>query len=105
MYSRLAEKRLRSAFGSTRVVLLIGPRQSGKTTLAQHVADKDMRYMNLDDPTVLSSAESDPVGFIRSLDKAVIDEIQRVSKLLMAIKSSVDSDPRSGRFLLTGPQT
>lgn len=102
MYPRLAEKRVRDALATTRVALLIGPRQSGKTTLAQHVADEDMRYMSLDDPTVLSSAESDPVGFVRSLDKAVIDEIQRAPKLLTALKTSVDSDPRPGRFLLTG---
>ena len=102
MYSRLAEKRVHAALATTRVALLIGPRQSGKTTLAQRVSSKDMRYMSLDDPTVLSSAEIDPVGFVRSLDKAVIDEIQRAPQLLMALKTSVDADPRPGRFLLTG---
>lgn len=102
MYSRLAEQRVRSALTNTRVALLIGPRQAGKTTLAQIVAGRDMRYMSLDDPTVLSAAETDPVGFVRSLDKAVIDEIQRVPELLMALKTSVDSDRRPGRFILTG---
>ncbi len=102
MYSRLAEQHVRSALTNTRVALLIGPRQAGKTTLAQIVAGPDMRYMSLDDPTVLSAAETDPVGFVRSLDKAVIDEIQRVPELLMALKTSIDSDRRPGRFILTG---
>lgn len=102
MYARLAEQRVRAALTTARVTLLVGPRQSGKTTLVQHIADPDMRYMNLDDPTVLAAAEADPVGFIRALDKGIIDEIQRVPKLLLALKMSVDSDPRPGRFLLTG---
>ena len=102
MYPRLAESRVRAALAQARVVLLMGPRQAGKTTLARLIAGKDMRYMNLDDPTVLSSAETDPVGFVRALDRGVIDEIQRVPNLLLALKAAVDTDPRPGQFLLTG---
>jgi hypothetical protein len=51
---------------------------------------------------VLSAAKIDPVGFIRRLDWATIDEIQRAPELILAIKRSVDEDPRPGRFLLTG---
>lgn len=102
MYLRLAEERVRAAMTSARVALLVGPRQAGKTTLAQHIVGQDMLYLSLDDPTVLSSAEDDPVGFVRALDKAVIDEIQRVPKILLALKTAVDSDRRPGRFLLTG---
>ena len=102
MYIRLAEERVRTAMTSARVALLVGPRQAGKTTLAQYIAGRDMLYLSLDDPTVLSSAENDPVGFVRALDKAVIDEIQRVPKLLLALKTAVDSDRRAGRFLLIG---
>ena len=57
---------------------------------------------NLFFPRPLLSAREDPVGMIRNLDRAVIDEIQRAPELLLAIKKSVDEDRRPGRFLLTG---
>ena len=56
----------------------------------------------LDDRTTLEAAQSDPAGFVRGLNEATIDEIQRASELLLAIKKSVDEDYRPGRFLLTG---
>lgn len=59
-------------------------------------------YVTLDDPATLAAARSDPVAFIRDLDRAVIDEVQRAPDLLLAIKRSVDEDRRPGRFLLTG---
>ena len=86
----------------TPVTLLVGPRQSGKTTLARQLAGAEMRYLTLDDELTLLSAKADPMGLIRSLDRAVIDEIQRAPALLLAIKKSVDEDRRPGRFLLTG---
>lgn len=58
--------------------------------------------ITLDDQTVLEAAHSDPTSFIRGLDRAIIDEIQRAPDLLLAIKKAVDEDYRSGRFLLTG---
>lgn len=63
---------------------------------------RPLRYLTLDDQLALLSAREDPVGMIRSLDRAVIDEIQRAPQLLLAIKKSVDEDRRPGRFLLTG---
>jgi predicted AAA+ superfamily ATPase len=86
----------------TPVVLLAGPRQAGKTTLVRQMSGAGMRYLTLDDELTLMSARDDPVGMIRSLDRAVIDEIQRAPQLLLAIKKSVDEDRRPGRFLLTG---
>jgi uncharacterized protein len=59
-------------------------------------------YITLDDQTVLEAAQFDPAGFIRGLDRAIIDEIQRAPDLLLAIKKTVDEDYRPGRFLLTG---
>jgi len=50
----------------------------------------------------MSAAKSDPVGFVRGLDSAAIDEIQRVPEQIFAIKRSVDEDTRTGCFLLTG---
>lgn len=102
MYPRFAETRLREALTDTPVVALNGPRQSGKTTLVRKLADRNRRYLTLDDSTVLEAARRDAVGFIRGLDRAVIDEIQRAPELLLAIKQSVDEDRRPGRFLLTG---
>src|SRR5690606_25545208 len=90
------------ALADTRVVLLTGPRQSGKTTLVQQWAGEGMAFFTLDNATTLDAARSDPVGFIRGLDRAVIDEVQRAPDLMLAIKESVDADRRPGRFLLTG---
>jgi predicted AAA+ superfamily ATPase len=102
MYPRWIEKRVRDELSDTRVVLLAGPRQAGKTTLARKVASERATFLTLDDPTVLSAAKNDPAGFVRGLDRATIDEIQRAPELILAIKRSVDEDPRPGRFLLTG---
>ena len=84
------------------MVLLSGPRQSGKTTLGQKLATGGMAYMTLDNATVLAAARADPIGFVRGLDRAIIDEVQRAPDLMLALKESVDIDPRLGRFLLTG---
>ena len=102
MYPRFARARIEEALSDTRVVLISGPRQSGKTTLATDIAADRFPYLTLDDATVLQSALDDPVGFIRGLDRAVIDEVQRAPDLLLAIKNAVDSDRTPGRFLLTG---
>lgn len=102
MYPRFIEHRVRDALADTRVVLISGPRQSGKTTLAEKFAGDGMPFLTLDDQTTLDTARDDPVGFIRGVDRAVIDEVQRAPELLLAIKRSVDTDKRPGRFLLTG---
>lgn len=102
MYPRHVEQRLAEALADTPAVLIAGPRQAGKTTLARRMANDGMRYLTLDDELTLLSAQGDPAGMIRSLDRAVIDEIQRAPQLLLAIKKSIDEDRRPGRFLLTG---
>lgn len=102
MYPRLVEPRIAEAMADTPVVMLVGPRQAGKTTLVRKVAESGLRYLTMDDQLTLLSAREDPVGMVRSLDRAVIDEVQRAPGLLLAIKKSVDDDRRPGRFLLTG---
>ena len=104
VYKRHVETSLTAALADTPVVLINGARQTGKSTLAQQVvsARSCMRYLTLDDPTVLAAAR-DPVGFIRGLgESAVIDEVQKAPELFPAIKLEVDRNRRPGRFLLTG---
>ena len=102
LHPRWIEPRIDKALLDTPVVLLAGPRQAGKTTLVRQFAERGLDYLTLDDELILLSAREDPVGMIRNLDRAVIDEIQRAPQLLLAIKKSVDEDRRPGRFLLTG---
>ncbi|MDQ2708615.1 MAG: ATP-binding protein [Actinomycetota bacterium] len=103
-YPRRAHERIGAALGDTRVVVLNGARQTGKSTLARLVAHgrpgTEVRY--LDDAAVRAAADADPAAFVRHDGLLVIDEVQRVPELILAIKHTVDLDPRPGRFLLTG---
>lgn len=93
---------LAEALGDTPVACLLGPRQSGKTTLARR-AHPGRDYFSLDDAALRERATTDPAGFIAALPPVVtLDEIQRAPALLPAIKLAVDADRRPGRFLLTG---
>lgn len=94
--------RIEEAMQDTPVVLVNGPRQAGKTTQVRQFADSAHTYVTLDDAATLAAVRHDPVGFVRDLDAAVIDEVQRAPELLLSIKQSVDGDRRPGRFLLTG---
>jgi len=93
---------LDTALRDTPVALLVGPRQAGKSTLARTLVPPD-RYVTLDDATILAAAQRDPAGFLAPFDElTVIDEVQRVPDLLLAVKLAVDRHRRPGRFLLTG---
>ncbi|MFZ0190757.1 MAG: AAA family ATPase, partial [Streptosporangiaceae bacterium] len=84
-------------------MLVNGARQCGKSTLVGVVAKgRDAQWRNLDNAITRQAAIADPVGFVDSAELMVIDEIQRVPDLLLAIKEQVDADPRPGRYLLTG---
>ena len=98
MYPRFVEHRVREALDDTRVVLVCGPRQSGKTTLAQEIANEAMPFITLDGATTLKAVSTGPVGFMRGLDRAVIDEVQRAPDLILAIKATVDTGPRPGEI-------
>lgn len=104
MYPRLSTNNIKLALTDTPVVFVMGPRQSGKTTLVKSLIDDSWGYINLDDQTQYEVAKNDPVGFIRNLPKkqTAIDEIQRLPELFVSIKQAVDEDRLPGRFLLTG---
>lgn len=92
------------ALADTRVVVLNGARQVGKSTLAEVVLRRSpggvARY--LDDPATQAAAVEDPVRFLQHDGLMLIDEVQRVPDLWLAVKHLVDREPRPGRFLLTG---
>jgi len=93
------------ALADTPAVLLVGARQTGKTTLVRLLAERrpGTAYLTMDDATVLDSAQTDPEGLLAGLPPhVVIDEVQRAPGLLLAMKSVIDLDRKPGRFLLTG---
>ena len=105
MLPRHSYRQLLDSLSDTPVVYLQGPRQSGKSTLAQSLQEplSDAPYLTLDTTAVLAAATEDPEGFVAGLPQAaIIDEVQRAPALALAIKAAVDADRRPGRFLLTG---
>ena len=105
----LIERRARplivEALDCSRVVLVLGVRQVGKSTLTKQIAtgDRPARIVTLDSRGPREAARADPEGFIAGLRGPVlIDEVQRAPDLLYAIKQAVNEDPTPGRFLLTG---
>ncbi|MBI5438647.1 MAG: ATP-binding protein [Nitrosomonadales bacterium] len=103
-YPRFILPRLSEALEDTPVVLIHGPRQCGKTTLARTVGDAaGYAYASFDSDVLRASAQVDPAGFVADLpDKVVLDEVQRIPELFAALKAAVDRDRRPGRFILTG---
>lgn len=101
---RRAADLVTAALVDTRVVMVNGARQVGKSTLAEVVLRQrtDGMARFLDDPVTRAAATEDPVRFVRHDGLMLIDEVQRVPDLWLAIKHLVDRDPRPGRFLLTG---
>ena len=101
---RLLAPRVREALADNPVVLIHGPRQSGKTTLARLIGEpRGHRYFTFDDDAIRASAERDPIGFIAELPaRSILDEVQRVPALFTALKADVDRRRTPGRFILTG---
>ncbi len=99
---REAETYVRGAFGRFPALVLLGPRQSGKTTLARR-AFPSMAYSNLEDPVVRAEASEDPVGYLdRFPAGAILDEIQNVPSLFSHLQPRMDAAGRNGQFVLTG---
>lgn len=102
MYPREIETELKELAQSYPVVTIIGPRQSGKTTLVQHVFP-NKPYVNLEAPDVRELALADPRGFLaKYINGAILDEIQRTPALLSYLQILVDEKQAKGMFVLTG---
>ena len=103
-YPRFIRPRLLEALQDTPVVLIHGPRQCGKTTLARQLGDQaGYTYVSFDDDVQKAAAQADPIGFITGLpEKVILDEVQRVPELFTSIKAEIDRDRTPGRFILTG---
>ncbi len=89
-FPRYLASRLREALADTPVVLIHGPRQSGKTTLARAVGEhRGYCYFSFDDEAARGSAQQDPVGFVAGLpQRAILDEVQRVPELFTSLKDA-----------------
>jgi uncharacterized protein len=104
MIKRSLEAPIRAAMADTPVTMVVGGRQTGKSTLVTSIAGgDDVSYISFDDPSALDIARSDPVAFVEELDgTSIIDEVQRAPGVFLPIKAAVDRDRRPGRFLFTG---
>src|SRR5450759_60670 len=99
------EGELRDILSVSRAAAITGPRQAGKSTLAKQLQAAGVvpNYFSLDDEATRTVARADPDGFALSLARpAVIDEVQRVPELMLAVKQILDRDQTPGQFLLTG---
>ena len=104
LYPRYIRPRIAEALADSPAVLIHGPRQCGKTTLARLVGDeKGFAYFTFDDDVQRAAAQADPVGYVADLpERAVLDEVQRVPELFTSLKAAVDARREPGRFILTG---
>ena len=103
LYDRFAREAVAAALEDTPVVAINGPRQAGKSTFVAELLGRDLEVVTLDDPVERAAAQRDPTSYVEDRPRTlVIDEVQRVPELLLAIKASVDRRRTPGRFILTG---
>ena len=103
-FPRHVVPRLREALRDSPAVLIHGPRQSGKTTLARAVGEpRGYRYVSFDDEAIQAAARADPIEFVHGLPaRTILDEVQRVPEIFTSLKVAIDQRRTAGRFLLTG---
>jgi hypothetical protein len=101
---RFAERAISLALRDTRVVIVNGARQVGKSTVVRAVTRRrgNVVLRSFDRPTDLASARADPEGFVAHDGLMVVDEVQRAPEIVLPIKARVDEHARPGQFLLTG---
>ena len=104
-YERSSETTVRNVSATFPVLLVTGPRQVGKTTLLEKIAEPERKRVTLDNPTVRMLAKSDPELFLqRYAPPVLIDEVQYAPELFPYIKIIVDQRRQPGDFWLTGSQ-
>lgn len=102
MIARQAFEKVQELARQFKSVAILGPRQSGKTTLARAVFP-EKPYVSLENPDSRRFALEDPRGFLQQFpDGAILDEIQRTPEILSYLQQILDEDPRRGKFILTG---
>ena len=105
-YERTIERVVESISNTFPVLVLTGPRQTGKTTLLQHISEAERKYVSLDNPNDRALAKSDPELFLQRYSPPVlIDEVQNAPELFDFIKIYADTHKKCGDFWLTGSQT
>ncbi len=106
MFKRHIISSIHEALDDTPVVVITGARQTGKSTLCRQLIEQNIfheKYVTLDDPTTLTAAHADPLGFLQDVGpRGIIDEVQRAPELLVSLKKLVDQDRETARFILTG---
>lgn len=105
MIKRKITSKLLLSLSDSPVVVIQGARQTGKSTLVKYLSEEiyPATYLTFDDLTILSAAQSNPLDFISAYSGSVIiDEVQRVPEIFLAIKRFVDRDRKPGKFILTG---
>lgn len=103
MFPRMLHSRAREALADTPAILIVGPRQAGKSTLVGELVGDTMPYVTLDDASVLEAASRDAERWLAAFSGPLaIDEIQKSPSLLPAIKARIDRDRAPGRYVLTG---
>jgi len=102
MIRREAEKEILNLATHFKAVAVVGPRQSGKTTLVRQLF-KDKEYVNFENPDIRLYAIEDPRGFLSNYPNgAVFDEAQRVPEIFSYLQQILDESPSNGMFIITG---
>jgi uncharacterized protein len=104
MIKRILSKKILETAKVSPLIGIVGPRQSGKTTLVKEIFPK-YSYVNLEQPDIRLYAQNDPKAFLAQYDNHVIlDEVQRVPELFSYLQVKVDNDKKMGQYILTSSQ-
>lgn len=101
MYTREAEKYISRIQSKYRCLTIMGPRQSGKTTLSKKLFP-EFEYFTFESPDLRSRVLMDPKSFLKSISSSILDEVQKVPELLSYIQEILDDPSDSRKLILTG---